>query len=178
MNKVLFFAFLILLSCSDLQKETQQAKIQKLQSELSMNQATFEREFIDTIHDMKDNASKLERSIKFHYHSDTIDIELGRKVDTYKRMRRLLDALGRTGIKLKKSFEEEEMQLRGLLSDVENGYGQRDQYDNYINLESTKNEQIFVLLQDYERLKTASFGIYDSLHLDLSRFVKQMIEKE
>lgn len=90
----------------------------------------------------------------------------------------MLDALGRTGLMLKKSFEEEEAQLRVLLSDVENGYGQRDQYDNYINLESTKNEQIFVLLQDYERLKTASFGIYDSLHVDLSRFVNQMIEKE
>ena len=61
MNKVLFFTFLMLLSCSDLKKETQQAKIKKLQSELSTNQATFEKEFIDTIHDMKDNASKAEQ---------------------------------------------------------------------------------------------------------------------
>ena len=178
MKKVLFFTFLFLLSCSDLQKETQQAKIKELQGELSAYQIKFQNEFIDTLFDMKTNTSDLEQSIKKHYHSDTIDLAMGRKIDGYKRMRRMLDALSRTGIMLKHSFEEENEQLKVLLSDVTNGYGQRDQYDNYIKLERTKNEQIFVLLNEYQGLKKESFGIYDSLHVDLSLFVNQLIEAQ
>lgn len=174
MKKTLFFVVLLLVSCSDLKKEGQLAKLKTLQEQLFESQAEYEAAFIDSLHIMTMNSSDLERNLKQNYKSDTVDVALGKRVDDYKRMRRMFGPLGNFGSKLKRAYAEQEKQLQSLFLDIEKGYGERNKYDTYIKMEGEKNEQVFVLLQEYLRLKTEALEIYKAQHLWLSDFVVQL----
>ena len=165
---------LLLVSCSDLKKEDQLAKLKTLQEKLLESQNEFQAAVIDTLHRMTNTSSNLERTLKQNYTSDAIDVVLGKRVDDYKRMRRMFGPLGNLGSKLRRSYTEQEKQLKSLLFDIENGYGERNKYDTYIDMESGKNEQVFVLLQEYIQLKKAAFEIYEAQHLWLSNFILQL----
>ena len=177
MKKTLFFIVLLLISCSDLRKEDQLAKLKTLQDKLRTSQNKFQAAFIDSLHVMTTTSSDLERSLKQNYTSDTVDIALGKRVDDYKRMRRMFGSLGNFGSKLKRAYAEQEKQLQSLFLDIENGYGERNKYDTYIDLERKKNEQVFVLLQEYLLLKKDALEIYEAQHLWLSDFVFQLKSK-
>ena len=58
--------------------------------------------------------------------------------------------------------------------DIENGFGERNKYDEYLELEKEKNKQVFDLLQEYLRIKKEAFDIYELQHLWLSDFVVQL----
>lgn len=174
MKKTLFFMVLLLVSCSDLKKEGQLAKLKTLQEQLFESQAEYQSAFIDSLHTMTMNSSDLERNLKQNYKSDTVDVVLGKRVDDYKRMRRMFGPLGNFGSKLKRAYAEQEKQLQSLFLDIEKGYGERNKYDTYIKMEGEKNEQVFVLLQEYLRLKKEALEIYKAQHLWLSDFVVQL----
>ena len=174
MKKTLFFIALLLISCSDLRKEDQLAKLKMLQDKLYASQNEFQDAFIDSLHLMTMASSDLERNLKQNYESDTVDVVLGKRVDDYKRMRRMFGPLGDFGSKLKRAYSEQEKQLQSLFLDIENGYGERNKYDTYIDMEREKNDQVFLLLQEYLRLKKDALKIYEAQHLWLSEFVAQL----
>ena len=132
MFKVFFLTVLLLCSCSDIGKEAKLSKIKALQSKLSKNKKSFEAMKVDTLFIMKQRSSDLERKLKQNYKSDSVDLNLGRRIDAYKRMRRMFGPLGALGTKLSNAFNEESLQLQHLYYDVENGFGPRDKYDEYI----------------------------------------------
>lgn len=177
MKKTLFFIALLLISCSDLRKEDQLAKLKMLQDKLYASQNEFQDAFIDSLHLMTMASSDLERNLKQNYESDTVDVVLGKRVDDYKRMRRMFGPLGNFGSKLKRAYSEQEKQLQSLFLDIENGYGERNKYDTYIDMEREKNDQVFLLLQEYLRLKKDALEIYEAQHLWLSEFVAQLKSK-
>ena len=174
MKKTLFFIVILLISCSDLRKEDQLAKLKTLQAELQTSQNEFQASFIDSLYVMTMSSSDLERRLKQNYTSDTVDVALGKRVDDYKRMRRMFGPLANFGSKLKRAYAEQEKQLQSLFLDIENGYGERNKYDVYIDLEREKNEQIFVLLQEYLHLKKDALEIYEAQHQWLTDFVTQL----
>ena len=174
MKKTLFFIVLLLISCSDLRKEDQLSKLKTLQDKLRTSQNEFQGAFIDSLYEMMLVSSDLERNLKQNYRSETVDVKLGKRVDDYKRMRRMFGVLGNLGSKLKRAYTEQEKQLQSLFLDIENGYGERNKYDTYIDLEREKNEQVFVLLQEYLYLKKDALEIYEAQHQWLSDFVTQL----
>ena len=72
---------LLLVSCSDLKKEDQKAKLKTLQEKLLESQNEFQAAVIDSLHRMTSTSSNLERTLKQNYISDTIDVVLGKRVD-------------------------------------------------------------------------------------------------
>ena len=60
-----------------------------LQDKLYASQNEFQDAFIDSLHLMTMASSDLERNLKQNYESDTVDVVLGKRVDDYKRMRRM-----------------------------------------------------------------------------------------
>jgi hypothetical protein len=178
MFKVFFLTVLLLCSCSDIGKEAKLSKIKALQSKLSKNKKSFEAMKVDTLFIMKQRSSDLERKLKQNYKSDSVDLNLGRRIDDYKRMRRMFGPLGALGTKLSNAFNEESLQLQHLYYDVENGFGPRDKYDEYIRLENKKCGQISILLADYLRIKTEAFEIYAKEHRFVVDFVQQILKKE
>ena len=109
---------------------------------------------------------------------DKVDMELGRKMDAYKRMRRALKPLGEAFKKVKKGIEEEREALKNLYSDIENGYGERAKYEEYLAFESDKITKISVLLNDYIEQKEVIFKTYSKLHDELYTFSMSLLEKK
>ena len=104
MRKYIFLILLISLSCSDLDKEKQLENVLKLTKEVSGINQEFEKLKIDSIPALKLSTYEVERRIKQNYFSDTINLEFGQNMDDYKRMRRMLDPIGKEEFRLHQSL--------------------------------------------------------------------------
>ena len=80
--------------------------------------------------------------------------------------------------KVKNGIEEEREALKNLYSDIENGYGERDKYEEYLAFESDKITKISVLLNDYKEQKEVIFKTYSELHEELYTFSMSLLEKK
>jgi hypothetical protein len=178
--RLFFFIALIGLlgSCADLQKKEQLAKIDGMNQRVDSLETELKKHTIDSITELKLSTSTVELRIKNNLILDKVDIELGRKMDAYKRMRRALNPLGEASKKVKNSITEEREALKNLYSDIENGYGERNKYEEYLTFESDKINKISVLLNDYKEQKEVIFKTYSELHEELYTFSMSLLEKK
>ena len=171
-NRICVVAVLVYtcFSCSDIKKDAQQEQVKDLNKKISQIDGEFKKIQIDTISALKSSTYQVELRIKKNYHSDTVDVVFGKKMDDYKRMRRMLGQLGKSGSQLRQSIKEEKEQLVKLQSDIEQGFGKRELYNDYIQFEKNKVGQIGILLEDYKNVKHNFMNIYDKLHLELLNY--------
>jgi hypothetical protein len=177
--RLLFIVALIGLftSCADLQKKEQLAKIEVMNQTLDSLEKELIVQKIDTLPELKLSTSTLELRIKQNLFMEKVDIELGKKMDAYKRMRRAFGPVGSAHGKVNKSVLELRESLKNLSSDIENGYGERDKYDEYITFEKDKITKITVLLNDYKEQKESVFKTYFELHYELYTFSMDLLKK-
>jgi len=178
MRKYIFLILLISLSCSDLDKERQVENVLELTKEVTEINQEFEKLKIDSIPALKLSTYEVERRIKQNYFSDTINLEFGQKMDDYKRMRRMLGPIGKEEFRLHQSIAEELSQLKKLHSDILNGYGKRESYDEYIQFEKNKVSQINVLFEEYVKLRAQFLEIYYRLHKELLEYGQGLITRK
>jgi hypothetical protein len=164
-------------SCADLQKKEQLAKIDVMNKTLDSLEKELIAQKIDTIPELKLATSTVELRIKKNLFLDKVDVELGKKMDAYKRMRRALGPLGKAYGKVKKSISEMREALKNLYSDIENGYGEREKYEEYITFEKDKISKLTVLLNDYKEQKESVFKTYFELHDELYTFSMDLMKK-
>jgi len=157
-------------SCSDIVKDAQKDQVEGLNKKVSQVDREFKKIQIDSISALKSSTYQVENRIKKNYYSDTVDIVFGKKMNDYKRMRKILGQLGKSGSQLRQSIKEEKEQLDKLLSDIEQGFGQRELYNDYIQFEKNKVGQIGILLEDYKNVKHEFMYIYNELHLELLNY--------
>ena len=164
-------------SCADLQKKEQLAKIDAMNQTLDSLEKELIAQKIDTLPELKLSTSTVELRIKQYLVLDKVDIELGKKMDAYKRMRRAFGPLGKAHGKVNKSISEVREALKNLYSDIENGYGERDKYEEYITFEKDKITKTAVLLNDYKEQKESVFKTYFELHDELYTFSMDLMKK-
>ena len=178
MKKHIVVLLLLSVSCSDFDQEKQKKSVSSLSSEVK----TFKKEFnaikIDSISDLKLSTYEVERRIKQNYYSDTIDISFGQKMDDFKRMRRMLGPLGKEQARVKNSINEELLQLEKLQSDISKGYGKRESYNEYIQFEKNKVNQIKVLYTEYVKMRAQFLEMYNDLYTELDTFSKSLEVKQ
>ena len=174
---VFFFVAIALASCTDLDKGKQIKKIEEMNSSLdSIQKVLFEHE-IDTIAALRVATNAVELRIKNNYYSDTIDMELGKKMDAYKVMRRSLGPLGRSYTTIRKGVIDEKETLKNLRSDIESGNGDRSKYNEYVQFEEGKVEQLRKLLREYVTEKEKTMTTFNKLHRELDDFSMSLVEK-
>lgn len=179
MRLFFFFTLIVLLgSCADLQKKEQLAKINEMNQRVDSLETELRRHTIDTITELKLSTSTVELRIKNNLFLDKVDLVLGRKMDAYKRMRRALNPLGAASKKVKDGINEERIALKNLYSDIENGYGERNKYDEYLAFESDKISKLAILINDYKQQKEVIFKTYSELHEELYTFSMSLLEKK
>lgn len=178
MRKYICLILLISLSCSDLDKERQVENVLKLTKQVTAINQEFKKFKIDSIPALKLSTYEVERRIKQNYFSDTINLEFGQKMDDYKRMRRMLDPISKEEFRLYQSINEELSQLKKLHSDISNGYGKRESYDEYIQFEKNKVSQINVLFEEYLKLRAQFLEIYYRLHKELLEYGQGLITRK
>jgi hypothetical protein len=168
---------ILLFSCSDLKKDEQLQRINKLEQRLSDIEKARIKNEIDTLTALKIATNAVEIRIKNYLVLDTINMVLGKKMDTYKIMRRNLKPLGKQNSQLKTAIREERRTLAALKADIENGSGSRDKYESYILFEKNKISQVEVLLKEHLRLKEETLDTYRKLHPELNQLSLDLLRK-
>ena len=178
MRKYIFVLLFFSVSCSDLDKEKQEKNVLVLSEQMKTYKNEFDSIKIDSISVLKLSTYDVERRVKQNYYSDTLDVLFGQKMDDFKRMRRMLGPLGKEQIRLKNSINEELLQLEKLHSDISKGYGKRESYNEYIQFEKNKVNQIKVLYDEYVKMRAQFLEMYNDLYTELDTFSKSLEVKQ
>ena len=174
---LLILAVFLISSCTDIDKTNRLSKIDKMIHGLDSISAQLKKEKIDTLAEMQLAAQGVEYRIRGNFVADTIDLELGKKMDSYKRMRRAIPKLRSNIVKLEKGVIELRKSLTSLKKDIENNSGARGKYDEYIKFEKNKFDQIVILFKEFQKNQTKISDTYSALHVELYNFSMQLIAK-
>ena len=174
---ILLVVFSCLFSCSDIEKDRQVKKINGLTNSVEKLNIALTQNKISDVPEKKLAVYTVIKRIKSYYFTDTIDYQFAKKMNSYKAARKSLMILDSDYEKIRIALREEKIALRKLKSDVINGFGQREKYDEYISFEKNKTKKIKSLLDEYIYKKKGFTIAYDSLHPLLNDYSMRLEEK-
>lgn len=174
---ILLVIFSCLFSCSDIEKETQVKKIKELTNSVDKLNIALNQNKISRVPEKKLAVYTVIKRIKSYYFTDTIDYQFAKKMNSYKVVKKSLKNLDGDYEKIRIALREEKIALRKLKSDVLNGFGQREKYDDYISFEKNKTNKIKFLLDEYIYKKKEFTIAFDSLHPLLNDYSMRLEEK-
>ena len=174
---ILLVIFSCLFSCSDIEKDRQVKKINVLTNSVEKLKIALSQNKISNVPEKKLAVYTVIKRIKSYYFTDTIDYQFAKKMNSYKVARKSLIILDSDYEKIRIGLREEKIALRKLKSDVLNGFGQREKYDEYISFEKNKTKKIKILLDEYIYKKKEFTIAFDSLHPVLNDYSIRLEEK-
>jgi len=174
---ILLVVFSCLFSCSDIEKDRQVKKINVLTNSVEKLKIALTQNKISNVPEKKLAVYTVIKRIKSYYFTDTIDYQFAKKMNSYKVVKKSLKNLDGDYEKIRIALREEKIALRKLKSDVINGFGQREKYDEYISFEKNKTKKIKSLLDEYIYKKKGFTIAYDSLHPLLNDYSMRLEEK-
>jgi hypothetical protein len=167
----------LLTSCSDLKKTEYLKEIVFMNTTLDSIAGVLKENQIDTLHGVIGAGMQMELRIKNNYYSDTIDMELGKKMDAFKRMRKGLPELGNLYNTINIGVEEQKKSLLLLQNDIEQGNGERKKYGEYVVFEQQKVGQLRSLIREYVQEKNKSMTTFRELYPELNAFSMSLLNK-
>jgi chromosome segregation ATPase len=171
------FSF-IFSSCSDLKRTERIERILTMEKSLDSIGKIMNLSKIDSLADMQIAAQGVELRIKNNYKLDTINLDFGKKMDEYKRMRRAIPKLKSNWDKVKKGIVEMRKSLKNLKTDIENNSGKREKYDEYLKFEQNKLNQLQLLCTECLKGQMKILDTYTKLHAELNRFSLDLIKEK
>ena len=174
---ILLVIFSFLFSCSDIEKDRQVKKINGLTKSVEKLKIALTQNKISNVPEKKLAVYTVIKRIKSYYFTDTIDYQFAKKMNSYKVVKKSLKNLDGDYEKIRIALREEKIALRKLKSDVINGFGQREKYDEYISFEKNKTKKIKSLLDEYIYKKKEFTIAFDSLHPVLNDYSIRLEEK-
>ena len=174
---ILLVVFSCLFSCSDIEKDRQVKKITELTNSVDKLNIALTQNKISGVSEKKLAVYTVIKRIKAYYFTDTIDYQFAKKMNSYKVVKKSLKNLDGDYEKIRIALREEKIALRKLKSDVLNGFGQREKYDEYISFEKNKTKKIKSLLDEYIYKKKEFTIAFDSLHPLLNDYSMRLEEK-
>jgi hypothetical protein len=85
--------------------------------------------------------------------------------------------LGAAYLVVKNGLLQEQKTLDLLKSDIENGNGERNKYNEYLQFEQNKVKQLTILLDDYKKHKDKVLKMFFDVYNELDPFVKSLEKK-
>lgn len=174
---IIAFFLAITASCTDINESRQLEQIEAMNKSIDSIQEAMKNNPLDSGVHYATMAEEVEYRIRNNYFSDTINMELGRKMDKYKVMRRKFKPLRFSYKNVLKGCDEIKESLRQLKHDIENGDGERQKYDEFLNFEQEKVEQMKALSYEYAELKKTTLETYFELHDELKAFSFELEKK-
>ncbi len=176
MKFLLFISVLItFFSCSDLNKGEQLKAIENIQKSIdSVETVLIETSFDEVDRYFKD-AKIVQSRIKENYNSDTISMDLAIKLDKYKNLVLKTPILQKSYFKIVKDTENFKTSVSKLYLDIENGNGNRAEYDNYISDELQNIKLLRELLVKYNTERKYLIENYQLLHDEVYNFSFDLI---
>jgi hypothetical protein len=195
LNKALILLgilFLTLVSCTDFDRKEQLKQIANMKQTVDSLQKNLEINRIDTLAGLRTAVMNLELRIRNNYTADTIDLELSKKMAQYQTVKKFFVAekeeggeneslnsqtLGAAYLVVKNGLLQEQKTLDLLKSDIENGNGERNKYNEYLQFEQNKVKQLTILLDDYKKHKDKVLKMFFDVYNELDPFVKSLEKK-
>ncbi len=174
---IILVIFSCLFSCSDIEKDRQVKKITELTNSVDKLNIALTQNKISGVPEKKLAVYTVIKRIKSYYFTDTIDYQFAKKMNSYKVVKKSLKNLDGDYEKIRIALREEKIALRKLKSDVLNGFGQREKYNEYISFEKNKTKKIKSLLDEYIYKKKEFTIAFDSLHPLLNDYSMRLEEK-
>jgi len=176
MKFLLFISVLItFFSCSDLNKGEQLKAIENIQKSIdSVETVLIETSFDEVDRYFKD-AKIVQSRIKENYNSDTISMDLAIKLDKYKNLVLKTPILQKSYFKIVKDTENFKTSVSKLYLDIENGNGNRAEYDKYISDELQNIKLLRELLVKYNTERKYLIENYQLLHDEVYNFSFDLI---
>jgi hypothetical protein len=182
-------------SCTDFDREEQLSKVDKLSQQVDSLQVALQEHRVDTLVNLRTAVTTLELRIRNNYNADTINVALGEKMEKFRQLKKFFMAeheaegeeegeglnhqtLGSAYVVVKRGIMAEKSTLLKLRSDISNGFGKRDKYDEYISFEAGKVNQLCVLLEDYKSHKDKILTNFKEVYGDLNAFATQLESKK
>lgn len=175
---LLISLFFLIFSCSDINKNKRIERISSMEKTLDSIEKIMKSAKIDSLADMQLAAQGVELRIKNNYKLDTINLEFGKKMDDYKRMRRAIPKLRGNWDKVKKGVVEMKKSLNNLKIDIENNSGKREKYDEYLKFEQNKLGQLRTLFDECLKGQMKILDTYTRLHSELFQFSMDLVKEE
>lgn len=151
--------FLVITSCDNAKKyEIEIAEIDSKQLQLDSLESVINAVNMDSLSYMQNEATVNEGVIRKYYFVDTIDMVFAGKLDKNKRVRKSLNGIELQKSKLLKELVEIRLQFTNLKTDVISGVYDREQIENYLNVERLDFNQLrlnvknFNLLQEEQKM--------------------------
>lgn len=175
----LFFVVLILFACSDIGKSEQIESIDKMTKTIDSLSIVLSEHPIDKIEEVKGDFYEIENIIRLNLKvSDTIDLELGKKLDALKRIRAAFNPLVETSLTLKKNFQKELELLKKLKDDITNSNGERVNYSKNVIFEQKKINDLKNLLLTYTKEREEAIKIFYQYKGDMENFASSISNEE
>ena len=194
--KIGLLSFLILFTaaaCTDFDREEQLRKVDNLSQQVDSLKVALQEHRVDTLVHLRTAVTTLELRIRNNYTADTIDIALGEKMEKFRQLKKFFMAeheaegeeegegeglnhqtLGSAYVAVKRGITTEKSTLLKLKSDISNGFGKRDKYNEYISFETEKVNQLCALLEDYKSHKNRILNEFKEVYGDLNTFATQL----
>jgi hypothetical protein len=196
---ILFAFALLLASCGDLEKSKHLKAIASMEKSLDSMHTVLKENRLDTLAGIQIAANALLTRFKTYYVTDTIDMELGKKMNQFKRIMKSIKPKKGRGAKkntgdseiiiadrsigngfavVHNGLKAEEETLITLKRDIENGNGRRDKYAEYIKFEQQKVYQLQQLLKAYVDHKNKTIKDFNEIYAELNAFSLKLMEKK
>ncbi len=153
-------------------------QIESLSNSLDSLESVLLSNEIDTLAALSVATNTVELRIKNNYNLDTIDYEFGKKMDSYKIMRRSLGPLGKNFSDIKKGIIEERNALKNLTNDISNNIGKQEEFESNFKFEEEKVKQLQILLKSYLTQKDKTMATFHKLHDELNSFSLELIKNK
>jgi septal ring factor EnvC (AmiA/AmiB activator) len=174
---VVFAGLLLFASCSDLKKGQHLDSIKAMNHSLDSLEKVLQANQIDTLPGLITATMTLELRIKNNYNADTLDMELGKKMDHFKRTRKSLKPLGTSYSSVRVGIKEEREILEKLKKDITEGNGNRKKYSEYIEFEQNKVDQLRKLLAAYITEKEKVLNELGRIYPELNAYSMELLRK-
>lgn len=126
---------------------------------------------IDVIHEQNKIYSQLEAKIRINIDvSDTIDLELGKKLDAIKTMREKFLPLTIAYDQLKLNITKGKKNLLNLKLDISNSNGERGEYQKNLDFELKNFSKLKNELESYTTSRKEVITIFNQYKIDLENF--------
>lgn len=167
------FLVLLLSACKDKQKEGYLTSIAEMQHALDSLELVAEENRIDTLSLLIQHIKGKTKEFGNLYYPDTVDLKIAGMMNSYKEARKAMSSNSGNLAKVRQSIPEVRQKLEDLQHDIEHGVGARDQYQEHIQFELGKVNQIKTILSFYMENKVK----YDSVfHVNDQRIQALIVE--
>ncbi len=169
-----FILLFFLGACSDFNRPKQLDKIELLETQLKELKVVFDSDSMELI---VQEINKIESRLQMYFETDTLQLELIKKLDSYKRVKPALMFVLENENRIIDTRNQRLESLSKLRFDIENGVGLRDKYNENIRFEEEEMNKYCVFVNYCDSTTTYSFKTFNTLQNDVRSFSLRLEEK-